>query len=72
MTPDPKRPDRWNKATICRTADEGKGNKTFKEVVLDVCEKRNDVITHQVSIRVQGAISDLHASNGKYHDKCSA
>ena len=53
MTPDPKHLDRWNKATLCHTADRGKGNKTFKEVVLDACEKRNDDIAHHVSIEVQ-------------------
>ena len=40
MTPDPKHPDRWNKATLCRTAERGKGNKTSKEVVLDVWEEK--------------------------------
>ena len=70
MTPDPKHPDRWNKATLCRTADRGESNKSFKEVILTTCDKRNDEVANQVRIKIQGAISDLHASNGRYHDKC--
>ena len=70
MTLNPKHPDRWNKATLCRTADRGEGNKSFKEVILTTCDKRNDEVANQVRIRIQGAISDLHASNGRYHDKC--
>ena len=55
---------------LCRTADRGEGNKSFKEVILTTCGKRNDEVANQVRIRIQGAISDLHASNGRYHDKC--
>ena len=35
---DPKHPDRWekNRGILCRTADRGKRNKTFKEVLLEV------------------------------------
>lgn len=38
VTPDPKNPGRWekNRGILCRTADRGKGNKSFKEVLLEV------------------------------------
>lgn len=36
ITPDPKHPDRWRKAFECRTSERGKGNLTFKEVILKV------------------------------------
>ena len=45
-------------------------NKTFKEAILDVCDQRNDELAHQVYIRVQGAVSDLHAADAQYHKDC--
>ena len=42
----------WNKATLCHTANGGKGNKTFKEVVLD-----ND-IAHQACINLQEVLGN--------------
>lgn len=38
IKPDPKNPSRWkkNKGILCRTADRGKGNLSFKDVILQV------------------------------------
>ena len=36
LNPDPKHPDRWKKAMLCRTSDRGVGHLSFKEVVLKV------------------------------------
>ena len=38
---DPKHPEQWRKYSYCVTADCG-DNKTFKDVILDTCDKRND------------------------------
>ena len=37
-TPDPKNPGQWgkNRGILCRTADRGKGNKSFKDVLLEI------------------------------------
>ena len=53
---------------MCRTSDRGPNNKTFKQVILDVCHSRND--EWEVQVRVQGAISNLHAIDARYHDDC--
>ena len=55
---------------MCRTSDRGPNNKTFKQVILDVCHSRNDEWAWEVQVRVQGAISDLHAMDARYHDDC--
>ena len=38
--------------------------------MLQVCDERGDEKVSDVRIRVQGASSDLHAADGRYHDKC--
>lgn len=64
-----KNPNRWRKAVLCRTATRP-GQKTFKESILDTCIKRDDEQAHQVRNRVEGALSDLHAADGRYHVDC--
>ena len=39
---DPKTPNRWKRATICRTSDRGTGNLSYKDVVLETCEQPGD------------------------------
>ena len=67
---DPKNPSRWNKAFLCRTAERGTGQVSFKDVLLQVCDQRGDEEANSVRIRVQGSPSDLHASEARYHDTC--
>jgi len=67
--PDPKTPKRWRKALLCRTSTRP-GKKTFKETILDTCKIRNDEWARNVQTRVNGAVSDLHAADGRYHDDC--
>ena len=57
---------------MCRTADGGPGQKSFKQSILDICTQRNDEIAHQVRIRIEGAVSDLHAADARYHVDCMA
>lgn len=67
---DPKHPDRWKRASLCRTASTGPNQKTFKQSILDACDKRKDEIANKVRLRVEGALSDLHAADARYHTSC--
>ena len=55
----------------CRTANRGEDN-TFKQGILDVCDQQNDEQAQQVRLRVQGAVSNLHAADAQYHKDCEA
>ena len=68
---EPRHPYRWRRVVQCRTANRGE-DKTFKQGILDVCDQRNDEQAHQVRLRVQGAVSDLHAADAQYHKDCEA
>ena len=70
MEPDPCHPDRLRQVKLCRTADRGNESKPFKEVILDVCHQQIDDWSTKVEYKVQGAISDLHADDARYHDDC--
>ena len=70
MEKDKKHPDRWKKAVLCRTAYAGPGKKAFKESILEACTQRN--IAKKVRVRVEGALSDLHAADARYHINCMA
>ena len=59
-----RHPDRWRKVIQCRTADD------FKQKILRTCDVRNDCQAEEVRVRVNGAVSDLHAADGQYHDDC--
>ena len=63
---DPCHPDWWWPVSYCRTADHGKSQKTFKDVILDTCDHRNDEWGNQVRLRVQAAVSDFHVADAKY------
>ena len=66
---DPRHPDRWRRYSRCRTVDR-LGKATFKDVILDVCKLRNDRKANDVSLRLVGCVSDLHASDARYHTDC--
>lgn len=67
---DPKHPDRCRRAVLCRTADRGSGAKSFKGVILETCDTRNDGWASEVRVCVLGALSDLHAADARYHVDC--
>lgn len=67
---DKKHPGRWKRAALCRIANTGPSQKTFKQSILDTCDKRKDEIASQVRVRVEGALSDLHAADARYHVSC--
>ena len=55
---------------LCRTTDQGGGKNSFKEVILQVCDERDDEQAVSVRFRIQGSSSDLHAAEARYHNKC--
>ena len=68
--PDPKHPNHGRRVIKCRTADRGPNQSTFKYVFIDECDLRNDDWGQQVRLRVEGAVSDLHAADTQYHQDC--
>ncbi len=56
---------------LCKTADRGE-KYTFKQVILNICELRNDEWAGLVKTRIQGALSDLHAADARYHENCKS
>ena len=52
---------------MCKVSREAK---TFKESIIEACNKRNDDKAQQVKLRVFGAVSDLHAADARYHKDC--
>jgi hypothetical protein len=61
---------RWHPFSFCSTADNGKGLKFFKDVILGTCTERNDEWGNQVRLCMEGAVSDLHGTDAKYHRDC--
>jgi len=66
---DPKHPDRWERIIQCETSDRP-GLTPFKDVLLDLCEQRNDDWGRKVEIRIKGVLTDLPAADAQYHKKC--
>ena len=67
---DPKNPARWVPAYQFREIEKRGSSKTIKESVLDICDQRNDEQANLVRIRVNGAPTDLHAADARYHASC--
>ena len=69
LIPDPRHPDRWQKAVLCRTADHP-GRQSFKEAILEACGSQKNKWARQVEVCFMGAVSNLHAADAHYHDDC--
>lgn len=67
--PDTKHPHRTNKLVLCKTADCAK-RKNFKTAIMDNCHDRGDQWANEVLVRMQGAVSALHAADARYHYGC--
>ena len=67
VEPDKKNPSRWRPAYRVRTVDP---KNPYKKLILDVCAQRGDAQADAVSVRVNGAIADLHSAEARYHDDC--
>ena len=49
------------------------GRNLFKQVIIrQVHVIRNDQWANHVKIRIQGAVSDLHAADARYHEDCKS
>lgn len=56
---------------LCRTADR-LGTVPFETAILLRCQERSDDWGEAVSLRVSGAVTDLHAVDGRYYKDCHA
>ena len=68
---DPKHPGRWRPAYVCREGERF-GNKGLKEAILETCDKRKDIQSEQIRVRMAGVLTDLHAADVRYHVDCKA
>jgi hypothetical protein len=46
--------------------------KPFREVPLEICRERGNQWANDVQVRLEGALSDLHAADARYHMDCKA
>ena len=67
---DPRNPKRWRRVVKCQATYRGEKRKTFKEVILDTCDRRNDEFGNKVRLRVLSTVSDLYAAGAQYHNDC--
>jgi len=71
---DRKHPDRWKPAYLCRSTLSKRGEEmvSYKQNILDKCSERDDQWAQDVRLRIDGAVSDLHAAEARYHQYCMA
>ena len=63
----------WKEAYLCKTSDRNNlGREQYRKTLLDICDKRGDALADEVRIRLNDvrALSDLHAADARYHEKC--
>uniref|UniRef100_UPI00358F791D uncharacterized protein isoform X1 n=1 Tax=Myxine glutinosa TaxID=7769 RepID=UPI00358F791D len=70
VTKDEKHPERWRPACMCRSTHSDQRDKPYKLYLIEKCDTRGDKWGEDVKHRVQGAISDLHAVEARYHRDC--
>ncbi len=66
MPKDPKNPQIWVHVCQCET-EKRPGHPTFKQVILDICDERQDDWSRMVEVRVNGAQIDLPSADAQYH-----
>ena len=64
---DPKNPNRWRPAYLCRSTVSEQDKTPYKQYLLEKCASRDDVLAEEVRSRVVGSVSDLHAAEARYH-----
>ena len=67
---DPKNPNRWMPAYLCRSTVSEQDKTPYKQYLLEKCSSRDDVLADEVRSRVVGSVSDLHAAEARYHRDC--
>jgi hypothetical protein len=65
-----RHPERWRPAYLCRSTHSEHSGEPYKVYLLDKCDSRADSWANDVRHRVQGALSDLHAVEARYHRDC--
>ena len=65
----PKNPSRWRPAYLCHSTSRS-DSRSYKDYILRICSERNDEWGNEVQVRMEGAISDLHAAEARYHVDC--
>lgn len=70
LSKDPRHPDRWRPAYLCRSTHSEHDQKPYKQFLLEKCDARNDSWANEIRVRIQGAVSDLHAAEARYHRDC--
>lgn len=70
ISKDTKHPDRWRPAYICRSTVSEHDRTPYNQYVLQMCSEREDGWAEEVRSRVLCSLSDLHASDARYHKDC--
>ena len=70
ISKDPRHPDRWRPAYMCRSTVSEHDRTPYNQYILHKCSDREDVWAEEVRSRVVCSVSDLHASDARYHKDC--
>ena len=55
---------------MCRSTKNEQSRQPYKLCLLEKCNGRGDKWADNVNVRIQGALSDLHAEEARYHRDC--
>ena len=55
---------------MIRQLEHKKEGKNIKDVLIGICNDRNDELAEDIRMRLLGAVSDLHAADARYHVHC--
>ena len=55
---------------MCRSTKSEQSGQPYKQYLLEKCNGRGDHWADNVSGRIQGTLSDLHAEDARYHRDC--
>jgi hypothetical protein len=69
---DSRVPAKYRISASMVTTDKMADGQSYKQYLLDLCERRGDELAIIVRDRILGATADLHAADARYHRKCSA
>lgn len=70
LNKDPKHSGSRRHAYICRSTVSEHNKTPYKEYLLEKCKIRGDSWADEVQCRIEGALSDLHAVEARYHRDC--
>ena len=67
---DPKNPNRWRPAYLCRSTVSEQDKTSYKQYLLEKCASRDDALADEVRSRVVGSVFDLHTAEARYQRDC--